>query len=328
MRVDVHAHYVPPRILEVLERDAAPYGVQVQHAESGGRCLHFGYGVTLRPFLPQILDLDERWRFMDAQGVDRQILSVWTDLCGYGLEPAVAARWHRLLNEALTEVAQRHPQRLAALASVPLQDPARAAEELAYSVRQCGAVGGVIATNIEGKNLDAPALDEFWSAVVELKVPLFLHPVEPIFPARVRQYYLHAITHYLYDTTVTVGALLYSGVLDRFPDLQLILSHGGGFFPYQAGRFDRVYHDLKSPTAPSQPPSAYLRRFFYDTILHHPAALRYLRDLVGSDRLLLGTDYPFPMDDRTALKLLKQSGCTADEIAQIGSGTAQQLFNL
>ena len=119
MRVDVHAHYVPPRILEVLERDAAPYGVQVQNAEGGGRCLHFGYGVTLRPFLPHLLDLDERWRFMDAQGVDRQLLSVWTDLCGYGLEPAVAARWHRLLNEALTEVVQRHPQRLAALASVP-----------------------------------------------------------------------------------------------------------------------------------------------------------------------------------------------------------------
>jgi len=111
MRVDVHAHYVPPRILEVLERDAAPYGVQVQNAEGGGRCLHFGYGVTLRPFLPHLLDLDERWRFMDAQGVDRQLLSVWTDLCGYGLESAVAARWHRLLNETLTEVVQRHPQR-------------------------------------------------------------------------------------------------------------------------------------------------------------------------------------------------------------------------
>ena len=92
MRVDVHAHYVPPRILEALERDAAPYGVQVQQAEGGGRCLHFGYGVTLRPFHPHLLDLDARWRFMEAQEVDRQILSVWTDLCGYGLESAVAAR--------------------------------------------------------------------------------------------------------------------------------------------------------------------------------------------------------------------------------------------
>ena len=88
MRVDMHAHYVPPRILEALERDAVPYGVQVQHAEGGGRCLHFGAGVTLRPFHPHLLDLDARWRFMENQRVDRQILSVWTDLSGYGLEPA------------------------------------------------------------------------------------------------------------------------------------------------------------------------------------------------------------------------------------------------
>src|ERR671938_509003 len=97
------------------------------------------------------------------------------------------------------------------LTSVPLQDPARAAAELAYGVRQCGAVGGVIGTNIAGRNLDAPALDEFWSAAVELQVPLFLHPVEPVFPARVQQYYLHALTYYLYDTTATVGAMLFSG---------------------------------------------------------------------------------------------------------------------
>src|SRR5262245_60425185 len=173
-----------------------------------------------------------------------------------------------------------------------------------------------------------PPGEEFWAAVVELNVPVFVHPTQPGQPARTRQHGMLQVVQYTYDTTVSVGSLIFSGVLDRFPDLTLILSHGGGYFPYQAGRFDRVYHDLKAPTAPSQPPSAYLRRFFYDTILHHPAALRYLRDLVGSDRLLLGTDYPFPMDDRTALKLLKQSGCTADEIAQIGSGTAQQLFNL
>ncbi len=329
MRVDVHAHYVPPRILEVLERDAAPYGVQVQNAEGGGRCLHFGYGVTLRPFLPHLLDLDERWRFMDAQGVDRQLLSVWTDLCGYGLEPAVAARWHRLLNEALTEVVQRHPQRLAALASVPLQDPARAAEELAYSVRQCGAVGGVIATNIEGKNLDAPALDEFWSAVVELGVPLFLHPVEPILPTRVRQYYLHAITYYLYDTTATVGALLFSGVLDRFPDLQLILSHGGGFFPYHAGRFDIVYTNLaQTRERLAQPPSTYLRRFYYDTIVHHPTALQFLCTMVGSDHLLLGTDYPFPVADPDPLRLYAQAGFAAPDIAAMAGDNACALFRL
>src|SRR5207247_5335586 len=199
-----------------------------------------------------------------------------------------AGRWHRLLNEALTEVVQQHPQRLAALASVPLQDPARAAAELAYGVRQCGAVGGVIGTNIEGQNLDAPALDEFWSAAVELQVPVFLHPVEPIFPERVSKYYLHSLTYYLYDTTATVGAMLFSGVLDRFPDLQLILSHGGGFFPYQAGRFDIIYTNLAQTREHlAQPPSTYLRRFYSDQNVAQSTALHFLRTRVGTDPSIL-----------------------------------------
>jgi aminocarboxymuconate-semialdehyde decarboxylase len=329
MRIDMHAHYVPPRILAALERDAVPYGVRVQESSGGGQCLHFDYGVTLRPFLPGLLDLDERWRVMDAQGVDRQVLSVWTDLCGYGLEPATGARWHRLLNEAMTDVTQQHPQRLAALASVPLQDPARAAQELVYSVQQLGAVGGVIATNIEGKNLDDPSLDEFWSAAVQLQVPIFLHPVQPVMPPRAQQYYLHAITYYLYDTTVTVGALLFSGVLDRFPALQLLLSHGGGYFPYHAGRFDIVYTNLEQVRARlAQPPSTYLRRFYYDTIVHHPTALQFLRCMVGSDRLLLGTDYPFPVADPDPLRLYAQAEVPAADIAAIAGDNAQALFRL
>jgi aminocarboxymuconate-semialdehyde decarboxylase len=238
------------------------------------------------------------------------------------------ARWHRLLNEIMCDEARQHPHRLAALASVPLQDAKAAAHELEYCVKQCGAVGGVIAANIDGSNLGEAPLDEFWSAAVDLAVPIFIHPTQPTPLPRTRHYGLNQIVQYTYDTTASVGSLIFSGVLDRFPDLTLILSHGGGYFPYQAGRFDRVYRDLKGPTAPSQPPSAYLRRFFYDTILHHPVALRYLRDLVGSDRLLLGTDYPFPMDDRASLRLLEQAGCTADEIAKIGGATAERLFKL
>jgi aminocarboxymuconate-semialdehyde decarboxylase len=136
------------------------------------------------------------------------------------------------------------------------------------------------------------------------------------------------VVQFIYDTTATVGSLIFSGVLDRFPTLNLILSHGGGFFPYQIGRFDRVYRNLDAPAIPSQAPSAYRRRFFYDTILYHPPALQYLQTLVGSDRLLLGTDYPFPVDEQAPLTLLERAGCTADDISQIGGGTAQRLFNL
>ncbi len=328
MHIDMHAHYVPPKVLSILERDASPYGAELRQAAGGGRCVHFTYGLTIRPFFPALLDLEQRWLEMEQQGVDRQILSVWTDLSGYGMPPEAGARWHRLLNEIICDEARQHTQRLSALASVPLQDAQRAASELEYGVRQCGAVGGVIAANVDGVNLGEAPLDEFWATAVQLDVPLFIHPTQPTPLPRTRHYGLNQIVQYTYDTTASVGSLIFSGVLDRFPDLKLILSHGGGYFPYQAGRFDRVYRDLEPSKAPSQAPSAYLRRFFYDTILHHPMALRYLRELVGSERLLLGTDYPFPMDYRTALKRLEQAGCTADEMAAIGGGNAQSLFKL
>jgi aminocarboxymuconate-semialdehyde decarboxylase len=328
MAIDMHAHYVPPPILAALERQPEAYGARLVEAAGGGRCVHFEFGLTVRPFFSQLLDLEERWQAMAQQGVERQILSVWADLFAYGMPAEPGARWHRLLNDSLAEAVQRRPARLSALASVPLQDAARAARELEYGVRQCGAVGGVIAANVDGTNLGEAPLEEFWAAAVELDVPVFIHPTQPTPLGRTRNYGLNQAVQYIFDTTATVGSLIFAGVLDRFPSLTLILAHGGGFFPYQIGRFDRIYRNLPAPTVPAQPPSAYRRRFFYDTILHDAAALRYLRDLVGSDRLLLGTDYPFPVDERAPLQRLAEAGCSAEEVAAIGQDNARRLFKL
>jgi aminocarboxymuconate-semialdehyde decarboxylase len=327
MRIDMHAHYVPPKALTAIEHDASSYGVHLEVA-AGGTCACFNYGLTLRPFFPRLLELDERWEVMAGMGVERQILSVWADLFGYGMPAEPGARWHRLLNETLSDAVRQHPQRLSALASVPLQDAQRAARELEYGLTQCGAVGAVIAANVNDTSLGEAPLEEFWAAVVEFNVPVFVHPTQPTLPLRTRQYSMLQVVQYTYDTTATVGSLIFSGVLDRFPTLTLILAHGGGYFPYQAGRFDRVYRHLEAPTVPAQPPSAYLRRFYYDTILYQPAALGYLRDVVGSDRLLLGTDYPFPVFEPAPLQLLEATRFSSAELAQVGGETTRQLFRL
>ena len=328
MRIDVHAHYVPPQVLATLEKDAA-YQVKVDTVAQGGQCLRFGYGPVLRPFLPRLLDLDQRWEVMQQQGVDRQLLSVWPDIFGYGMSPKAGSRWHRLLNETLCETAQRQPERFGALASVPLQDPYNAAEELSHAVEQCGAIGGIIGANIEGRNLDDPPLDPFWAAAEALDVPLFLHPIQPLPTPRTGRYYLNTIAHYVYDTTVAIGCLIFSGVLGRFPRLQIILAHGGGFFPYQVGRFDQAYRNVQETSAvAAQRPSAYLGGFFYDTIVHDPTALRFLIDLVGVERLLLGSDYPFPVGDLAPLQVLESTGLSTDDRAKVAGGNAQLLFRL
>lgn len=328
MRIDMHAHYVPPQALAAIQRDASSYGVHLEAAAGGGTCACFNYGLSIRPFLPRLLELEERWEVMARMGIDHQILSVWADAFGYGMPVAEGARWHRLLNDTLGETVRQHPQRLSALASVPLQDAQLAARELEYGLKQCGAVGAVLAANLHDISLGEAPLDEFWAAAVEYDVPIFLHPTQPELPPRTRQHNMLQVVQFTYDTTATVGSLIFSGVLDRFPTLKLILSHGGGYFPYQAGRFDRVYRNLPAPQVPAQPPSAYLRRFYYDTILYQPAALQYLRDTVGVDRLLLGTDYPFPVFEPAPLQVLHDANFASEHIAQISEGTIRQLFRL
>jgi aminocarboxymuconate-semialdehyde decarboxylase len=328
MRIDMHAHYIPPKALTAIEQDASSYGIHLEKVASGATCACFNYGLTLRPFQSRLFDLDERWDEMARMGVDRQLLSGWTDVFGYGMPVAEGVRWHRLLNETLGETVRQHADRLSALASVPLQDAQAAARELEHGIKQCGAVGGVIAANVDEVNLGDAPLDEFWAAVVELEVPVFIHPAQPQQPERTRQHGLLQIVQFTYDTTATVGSLIFSGVLDRFPALNLILSHGGGYFPYQAGRFDRIYQNMENPATPAQPPSAYLRRFFYDTILYHPAAIKFLRDLVGTDRLLLGTDYPFPVVEQDPVRFLQDAGFSPEDVEQIGGERSRQLFKL
>lgn len=328
MRIDMHAHYVPPKAIEAVERDATSYGIHLEEAANGARCACFNYGLKIRPFPEPLLDLDRRRQVMDSMGVDRQILSGWADLFGYGMPAAEGARWCRLFNETLGEMAQQHRERLSALATAPLQDAQLAARELEYGVNQCGAVGGVIAANVDEVSLGETDLDAFWAAAVELDVPIFIHPAQPQMPPRTGKYGMLQVVQFTYDTTASVGSLIFSGVLDRFPSLNLILSHGGGYYPYQAYRFDRVYRNASAPEAPAQAPSAYLRRFYYDTILYDAQPLGYLKTLVGTDRILLGTDYPFPVVENDPVGLLESAGLTAEELAGISGEQAKALFKL
>ena len=327
MTIDMHAHLVPPIVLEDLEKEPSRYGVHLEQA-AGGTCVCYDHGLKIRPFFDRLLDLEQRWEEMGKQGIDRQILSVWADLFGYRMPAYKGAGWNRLLNERLSQVVQKYPERLSMLACMPLQNATLAAKELEYGVKQCGAVGGVIAASVDDVNLGDADLDEFWAAAVELNVPLFMHPTQPTPAARTTKYGLNVIVQYIYDSTVSAGSLVMSGVLDRFPDLRIILPHGGGYFPYQIGRFDRIYRNQDIPRSPSQPPSAYLGRFWYDTILHSPQALSYLLGLVGSERILLGTDYPFPVDDPSPMQSLADAGCSQAEIEQISHSNTRALFKL
>jgi aminocarboxymuconate-semialdehyde decarboxylase len=333
MPIDVHAHYVPPRLIEALEQGGTDYGVKVLTLQpSCQKCLQFEYGLKIRPFFPH-LDEDENARIerFTKTGIDRQILSIWADIFAYGLPKQKGHAWHRLMNDVMAETCARHPNRFSWLASGALQDPAGAARELERAVRESGAVGGVIGASVEGVNLGELPLDEYWAAASALKVPVFIHPAAPEPPPRARKFALNQVAQYTFDTTATVGSMMMSGVLDRFPDLEVILSHGGGTIPYLIGRFDLMYgRSDKAATgiAAKQKPSAYLRRFHYDTILHDPQVLRFLADMVHTDRIVLGSDDPFPPADHDPLGSLRAAGFSLDDITTIADGNPNRLFRL
>lgn len=331
MPIDVHAHYVPRAILETLEERAGDFGLSLVGHPPSCRCaIHFDYGLKLRPFFPRLVEaVEERLDGMARQGVDRQVLSLWADIFGYGLPPEVAARWHRLLNEKLAQLCARHDRHFSMLASVPLPDAGRAAREIEFAVRELGAVGAVVAANVEGVNLGELDLDELWHAVGELDVPVFIHPVQAASAPRSAKFALNQIVQYTFDTTLCVGSLIFSGVLDRFPSLRLILSHGGGAFPYLLGRFDCMHGRMDRAAqgdVAAAPPSAYVRRFHYDTILHAPTMLRWLAEAAGTDRLVLGSDYSFPPADHDPVASVRDAGFSDAEVRRILEENPRRLF--
>lgn len=328
MTIDVHAHFVPPAVLDDIRVRGRDYGVELLEVEPGCHCCRFEHGLTIRPFFDTLTSVEQRLATMDRQGVEREILTLWADIFGYGLPAEKGVIWHGVLNDCLAGVADANPARFSWMASAPLQDAAAAARELERA-KAAGAIGAIVAANLEGENLGDCPLDEFWAACQGLAMPVFVHPAQPVSEGRARNFGLNQIVAYTADTTLTAGSLILSGVLDRYPGLALILSHGGGTLPYLAGRFDRMHdrsdHDATGDEA-QRPPTDYLRRFHYDTILHDAKALRFLKRVVGAERILLGTDEPFPIGDSDPLRTLREARFTAREIERIVRDNPRALF--
>lgn len=332
MTIDAHAHCFPPALLDMLESEARQLGVSFVKDVPACTCaLNFEHGLKLRPF-PALLieDVPARLAAMDRQQVDRQVLSAWADAFGYGLPKDKAFKWHRRLNQAMAGLVSKAPDRFSFLASVPLPHTAEAAEELHYAMCQLGAVGAVLSTNVEDVNLGDFPLDEFWSAAVALDAGVLLHPAAPSQgTGRAGRFGLAQIAQYTYDTTLCVGSLIFTGVLDRFPHLRLLTCHGGGAYPYLAGRFD-IMHARTNRKAMGnvalKPPSHYLGRLYYDTILHSPSTLRFLAQEAGIERIVLGTDYSFPPADEDPLDTLRRAQFSPAQVELVTETNPRRLF--
>ena len=327
--IDLHCHFIPPRLIERIRTDGGARGITVER-RGDNEFVNFAGRDATQPFPKGMLDLEARLRWMDTAGIEVQVLSAWMDFSAYVLD-AEDGRWlAHSLNELTAEAISKWPDRFRAMAAVPLQAPDLAAQELQTATDDLGMVGVEIATSVVDLELDDPGLEPFWAAAESSGLVVLVHPYSSIGADRLTRYFLANSVSNPAEETVAAAHLMHGGVLERHPELNICLTHGGGFLPFQIGRLDRGFvakADL-SRVHLNTKPSDLLRRFFYDTIVHSPEAVRYLTERVGHDRVVLGSDQPFPMGDPDPVGTVTAAGLSEEVQAAILRGNAARLIGL
>ncbi len=326
MIIDSHAHLVPRSLLEAIG-DSKREFPSVEVIKSGdSMAFSFAGNKPTRPVAGFLTDEKKRLDWMDSQGIDRQVVGGWLDMFGNDLPPAEGAAWCRLTNAHLKSAAKASGDRFIPLATVPLQDGALAAEVLREAHAQ-GFRGAMIGTQPKGRGgvLDAPDLDTFWRAADDLGSALFIHPVFDAGDDRVNDYGMANAVGRITDTLIAVSRLIYSGKVENFPNASFVTGIGGAALPYVIGRLRRNYS--LAPDKLHNPDTA-LSMMYYDTLLHDPAALMLLLDTVGADRVMLGSDMPFPIGDPEPRAILEGADVDAAGRLAIESGVISKLLAL
>jgi aminocarboxymuconate-semialdehyde decarboxylase len=331
MTYDIHAHCIPQSFRDWLIRSGHTFGLMVR--ETGrGPAVVFPGGVDTGPLFgsPGLTDRDLRLAEMDRMGIDVQVLAGWVDLTGYELGRDGAVEYSRAHNESLADEASAAPERFRSLGTVPVQFPDLAAMVLEDAMGRLGMQGAQLATTVGGRFLDeVEGLDELWGAAQDLGAFILIHPMRPLAGLDLSRYAMDNAVGRPAESSVALAGLILSGVLERFPALRICVVHGAGFIPYQIGRLDRSYHRAPELAGAriSRPPSEYLRMIYADTVLHDPLALAHLIAVIGPERVLLGTDYPFPMGDQDPMALVHSTpGLLPGEIELITTGNGRAIF--
>jgi len=326
--IDTHTHILTPETAALISKAAPKAAVTITPTDNDFAALDVG-GVVYRPFPTGGFDIARRLADMDATGVDVHVLSATPQTYLYGLGEELSATVAAIQNDQIAKHIKQHPTRFLGIGTLPMASPKRAADELRRIVGKLGLSGAMFASNVAGKNLDDPSFEPLWATAEELGAFMFVHPNNVAGAERLKSYYLGNLIGNPLDTTIAAASLYFGGVLDRHPNMTVMLAHGGGFTPYQAARWEHGWKVRPEPKVNvKQQPRGIARRFFYDTILHSAPTLEAMIGLVGADRVMLGSDYPYDMamlDCVAHVKGLKISD--ADKASVLG-GRAEKLLKV
>lgn len=324
--VDAHSHFTPRAIVEQLQRSPGSFPHITLRDQGEGRfTFAFPELPPTRPMQTRLWDISGAHAWLDGQGIDMHVVGAWADVFGYTLPADEAASWSRFLNEATLQALDGQA-RFLPLASVPIQSGAHAVREI-EAAHAMGYRGLTIGTFAPGTDidLDHPDLDGLWATAARLRMPIVLHPLYLYGEPRLARYDLPNAIGRLNDTAIAVSRLLYAGVLTTHADLRMLVVHGGGGVPYALGRLMRNFELHRDELAD---PRAGFARLSFDSVVYDPAPLRYLVELAGADRVLLGSDYPFPVMDAEPQAVVRNAGFPSSTVDAILSDNARRLFGI
>ena len=293
--IDIHAHLVPKSLWRAADAGRDWYGFRHEPGDGVGTMM--GDGKRTHFASPKVrFTPEERLKDMDTQGVDVQVISIHTPFFGYHLDPAQGRALARDVNDEIAAMARQWPRRFAGLATLPVQDVGAAIDELERAVSVLGLKGAELDTVVNGENWDEPRFLPLFKAAEAMGAVLFFHPQPQhnFMLQRTTRYGLFNSLGVIVEDAIVVAILIFGGILEACPDLKVCIAHGGGPACFAMGRLDRGWQGRAEARGQAQqPPSTYQRRLYYDCVTGSEAALRFLLDQVGADRVVLGSDWPF-----------------------------------
>jgi len=325
MIIDIHNHFYPPEYIEAIKK--GPSNVRVTYDADDNPLLHYPGDYNI--LVPGHRDIDFREKELEKAGVDMQILTFTTP--GTQIEtPKRSEELARMVNDGFAKIMDEHRDRFTALATLPMNDPDASSVELERVFKDLGFGGVMVYSNINGVALSDQRFWPIYERANELDAVFYIHPNYPVGVEAMTEYWLMPLVGFTFDTTLAAAKLVFSGVAEKFPNIKWVLAHLGGAIPYLAERLDRGYFAFKECRERiSQPPSEYLRNFYYDSVNFDIKALKLAVDFAGVDHILAGSDYPHQIGSlKQMVESIKSLDVSEEEKAGMLGGNAKKLLEI